>query len=369
MKLLVLAQTPPPLHGQSAMVKALVEGLPSRGIAIHHLNLRLSHDTADIGRWQIGKIFATIGFAVQAIRARFKHACTTLYYIPSPPAKRGALYRDWVLMLLCRPFFSRCVFHWHAAGLGVWLATHANFAERAISHLALGRAHLSIVLANALKADAECLRPRRIVIVPNGIAVPPSAPAPVFNRPFHLLYLGLCSEEKGVFAAVSAVREANRRTDGSDSNPAFVLTLAGPFDRNATRDQLQRLCAEHPNVLNYAGIVDEPKKAALFAACHGMLFPTRYPAEGMPLVAIEALAHDRPVVATNWRAIPEIITPDVGILVPPGNDNALASALLRLRDHPPASHACRSRFLAHFTLEGHLDLLADALTALHRPKR
>ena len=369
MKLLVLAQTPPPLHGQSAMVKVLVDGLPARGIAVHHLNLRLSDETADIGRWQIGKIFTTISFAAQAIRARFKHACTTLYYVPSPPAKRGALYRDWVLMLLCRPFFSRCVFHWHAAGLGVWLVTHGNFAERAISHLLLGRAHLSIVLANALKADAQCLRPRRIAIVPNGIATPPVSPPSVFSRPVRLLYLGLCSEEKGVFAAVSAVLEANRRTDGSESNPAFVLTVAGPFDRNATRDRLHRLCGEHPNLIDYVGVVDEPKKAALFATCHALLFPTRYSAEGMPLVAIEALAHDRPIIATQWRALPEIITPDVGILVPLGNDSTLAAALLRMREHPPASRACRTRFLTHFTLERHLDLLADALTALHRPTR
>jgi glycosyltransferase involved in cell wall biosynthesis len=369
MKLLVLAQTPPPLHGQSAMVKALLEGLPAHGIAVHPVNLRLSQDSADIGRWRLRKIFATCRFAVQAIRARFDHDCTTLYYIPAPPAKRGALYRDWLLMLLCRPFFARCVLHWHAAGLGVWLATHANFVERAISRLLLGRAHLSIVLANALRADAECLRPRRIAVVPNGIGVPPASPPPLLNRPFRLLFLGLCSEEKGVFAAASAVLEANRRTDGSETNPAFTHTLAGPFDRNTTRDRLHRLCGEYPNLLNYVGVVDDGGKARLFATCHALLFPTRYSAEGMPLVAIEALAHDRPVIATQWRALPEIVTPDVGILVPPGNEAALAAALLRLRDHPPAPRACRARFLSHFTLEGHLTALAEALTALHRPTR
>lgn len=365
MKLLVLAQTPPPLHGQSAMVQALVDGLPARGIAVHHVNLRLSQDTGDIGRWQLRKILATSRFALQAIRARFEHRCTTLYYVPAPPGKRGALYRDWVLMLLCRPFFSQCILHWHAAGLGAWLATQGNYVERVITRLLLGRAHLSIVLANALRADAECFRPRRMAVVQNGIPSPPVTASPHNRRPFRLLFLGLCSEEKGVFAAVSAVLEANRRAEASAQDPAFVLTIAGPFDRPATGDRMHQLCGEHSNTLKYAGIVDAGQKTKLFSECHALLFPTRYRAEGMPLVAIEALAHDRPVIATEWRALPEIVTPDVGILVAPGNESALAAALARLRDQPPAPLACRTRFLAHYTLERHLTLLADAIKGLN----
>src|SRR5687768_11416855 len=71
MKLLVLAQTPPPLHGQSVMVQALVDGLPKLGIPLHHVNLRLSQDTGDVGRWRVSKIVATFVCAVQTIRARF----------------------------------------------------------------------------------------------------------------------------------------------------------------------------------------------------------------------------------------------------------------------------------------------------------
>lgn len=367
MKLLVLAQTPPPLHGQSAMVKVLVEGLPARGIAVHHVNLALSHATADIGRWRFRKIVVTLGCAVQAIRARFAHGCTTLYYVPAP-GKRGALYRDWLLMLLCRPFFSQIVLHWHASGLGTWLATNGTVVERAVSRWLLGHADLAIVLAQALQSDADYLRPRQIAVVPNGIPTPPQVAAPVAGVPFRLLFLGLCSEEKGLFAAASAVIEANRRTNAPDAAPAFVLTVAGPFDRPATNDHFQRLCRAHPHSLRHVGPVNEVQKSRLFEECHALLFPTRYPAEGMPLVAIEALAHDRPIIATNWRALPEIVTPDVGILVPPGHESALVDALLHLREHLPAQHVCRTRFLSHFTLDRHLTLLADALTALDRAR-
>ena len=368
MKLLVLAHTPPPLHGQSAMVQVLVNGLPTRGIPVHHVNLRLSADIADIGRWRVGKILGTLRFAWQAIRGRFAENCDTLYYIPAPPNKRGALYRDWVLMLLCRPFFSRCVLHWHAAGLADWLKSHGNFVERILTRWLLGGADLAIVLSSSLRADAERLRPRRIAVVPNGIPIPAASPPPEAKIPFRLLFLGLCNEEKGLFAAVTAVLEVNRRLGTGDTNPAFVLTAAGPFDRDETAERFQRICGEHPNIFRHAGVVSDAEKTTLFAQSHALIFPTYYRAEAMPLVALEALGHDRPILASSWRALPDIVSSDVGILVPPRNDAALAAGLLRLRENPPALRVCRSRFLAHFTVERHLLYLASALTVLSETK-
>ena len=129
MKLLVLAQTPPPLHGQSQMVRTLVDGLPAHGLPLHHVNLRLSRDHADIGRWRPGKLLAVLAAAGRAVAARWRHGCDTLYCVPAP-GKRGALYRDWLLLALCRPFFPRLVLHLHNGGLADWLTTHATAPER-----------------------------------------------------------------------------------------------------------------------------------------------------------------------------------------------------------------------------------------------
>src|SRR4051812_17333941 len=71
MKLLVLAQTPPPLHGQSAMVQTLLDGLgASPGFEVHHVNLRLSADAADIGRWRPGKVAGILRACVSALWLR-----------------------------------------------------------------------------------------------------------------------------------------------------------------------------------------------------------------------------------------------------------------------------------------------------------
>ena len=362
MKLLVLAQIPPPLHGQSQMVQTLVEGLPTHGIPLHHVNLGLSRDAADIGRWRPGKVFALLTACARTIAARFRENCDTLYYVPAP-GKRGALWRDLLVMLLCRPFFKRLVLHWHAAGLDAWLATQATTLELGLTRLLLGRADLSVVLAESLRADAAALTPRRIAVVSNGITDPgqQSSPRPPpGDGPFQVLFLGLCSEEKGLFATASAVLAANRAARAPKAEPRFTLVAAGPLADFATGSLFEELCRQYPATLRYAGPVHGAEKTNLFRTSHCLCLPTRYPAEGQPLVLLEAMAHDLPVIATRWRAIPETVPPET-VLVAPGDHEALGAALRELSRHPPTPGGLRRHYLDRFTADRHLTTLAAAL--------
>lgn len=365
MKLLVLAQIPPPLHGQSLMVQTLVEGLPAHGIPVHHVNLGLSRDAADIGRWRPGKFFALLRACARTVSSRFRHGCNTLYYVPAP-GKRGALWRDLVVMLLCRPFFRRLVLHWHAAGLDQWLAAKATSLELGLARLLLGRATLSIVLSSSLQTDALALNPRKIAIVPNGIADPDEEPPPrpaTGDTPFQVLFLGLCSEEKGLFAAASAVLAANRAARAPKDQPRFTLVAAGPLADFATGSLFEELCRQYPATLRYAGQVHGAEKTNLLRQSHCLCLPTQYPAEGQPLVLLEAMAHDLPVVATRWAAIPDTVPPEA-VLVEPGDPDALAAALGQLRKTPPSTGVFRRHYLARFTTEHHLTALAAALREL-----
>jgi glycosyltransferase involved in cell wall biosynthesis len=60
--------------------------------------------------------------------------------------------------------------------------------------------------------------------------------------------------------------------------------------------------------------------------------------EGLPLVILEAMAQGKPFVATSVGGIPEIVRHgDTGLLVPHGDADALATALLSLLDDPALS--------------------------------
>jgi len=363
MKLLVLAQTPPPLHGQSVMVQALVDGLRNRpGFELHHVNLPLSRDAADIGRIRLGKLRILLKACRQARRLINEHGIDTLYYVPAP-GKRSALVRDWIAMALCRRASCRLVLHWHGVGLGGWLKMHAGSLEKRLTLRSLGAADLSIVLAESLRADADALKAKRIAVVPNGIAdpCPRLARSPGAGEPFRILFLGLCSAEKGLFDAAGAVVEANRSIGSLDTAPAFALTAAGPFPDSGTAAAFSRLVSAHPAALRHAGVVTGDQKHALFMQSDALCLPTRYPHEGQPLVLLEAMAYDLPVLSTRWGAIAETVPAGGARLVSPNDLPALTQALLSVRASPPPAGLMRQHFLSHFTLTGHLDALALAL--------
>jgi glycosyltransferase involved in cell wall biosynthesis len=367
MKLLVLAQIPPPVHGQSTMVRTLVEDLPADGVQLHHVNLSLSDDARDIGRWRARKATRVLQAAMRAINGRLRHRCDTLYYVPAPPGKRGALFRDWLLMALCRPWFPRLVLHWHAPGLGAWLSTRATTLERAVTRFMLSGADPAIVLSSALRADAEMFGPKRVEIVPNGVDDPgPPRGRPPVESEFRVLFLGFCHEQKGVFAAAGAVLAANR-SRRREAGPLFVLEVAGPSPDEATSARLRALAREHPGEIRLHGEVGPLQRQEILDHCHVLCLPTKYEAEGMPLVVLEAFARDRPVITSDWRALRETVTPEVGRLVKSGSENAIAAALQSELETPIAPGEPRRRFLKFHTRALHARALAKALRGTEQP--
>lgn len=382
MKVLVFAHVPPPLHGQSQMVQYLVEGLadPRHNLQIHHVDARLSSDLTDVGSTRGGKLPRLLGYCLQAIRTRLREGLATWYFVPSPP-KRSSLYRDWIIMLLVRPWFRRTVFHWHAVGLGEWLATQARPWERWVSHLLLDRPDVSIVLSGFNQPDAERFRPRSVVVVPNGIPDPCPAYDDTLARErerrwetlrrsggvARALFLANCTPDKGVFDALEAIALANARAREAAAATAvpvieWELDVAGgfvqPADEAAFRDRIAR--PDLAGRVRHLGFVSGESKARALAGADVFLYPSYFANEGQPLALIEAMAQGLVPVTTRWRGIPEMLPEAYPGLVPVRDPGAAALALdVVARTQDP--RVMRARYLARYSLEAHLAGLARAL--------
>ena len=341
------------------MVRTLVEGLGATGeFEVHHVNLGLSRDVADIGAFRWGKLVALFGACLRAWGVRWKHGAMALYYVPAP-GKRGALWRDCVVMLLCRPFFPRLILHWHAVGLGGWLTLRATQLERLIARPLLRKADLSILLATELGFDAKVLEPRRTAVVANGVVDPGVGPARARTNCCEVLFIGLCSRAKGFFATLEAVARANERVPGG-----FRLTAAGEFSSAADEEAFRARAVELGGSVRHVGFADEVKKRALFQAADVLCFPTTYPHEGQPLVLIEALAHDVPIITTRWRAIPGMLPPENVWFVEPKANDALVEALLIAKNAPKRAGILREHFLRYYGFDRHLEKLREALRSV-----
>ncbi|MGB7748501.1 MAG: glycosyltransferase family 1 protein [Verrucomicrobiia bacterium] len=183
MKLLVFAHVPPPHHGQSCEVQRLLNGFGDdcrksrdksserngHGIECYHVNARFSKRPEDLHKFQAGKPFRILFYCLQAIWCRFRYGATNFYYVPASGG-RVALYCDWLVMLVCRPFFKKIIFHWHNAGLAKWLETVVQIRTRSLTYRLMKDADLSIVLSDAGRPDAEKLMPLRLATVAGGTA-------------------------------------------------------------------------------------------------------------------------------------------------------------------------------------------------------
>jgi len=372
-------------------------------IECYHVNAQFSEDMGDIGVIRFGKILHVLQYCVEAIWCRFRYGLEYFYYVPAP-GKRAALYRDWIVMLMCRPFFKGFVYHWHAVGMGDWLHCEGNWFERWVTHRLLGHSALSLALAVPGMRDALWFESKRVEIVPNGIP----DPCPDFERTvlplrlartvarkkilagesltpgdreraggdpevFKVLYMAHCTRDKGIFDTLESVAIVNTGLLASGSGLRIELSVGGAFmaenekaefNERITRDDLRSGIGEK-SVVDYKGFISGEEKDRLLRESDCFCFPTYYSAEGQPVNLIESMAFGLPVITTHWRAIPEQLPSEYPGFVPSRAPREIASVLQFFFTHNQAMEL-REQFTSHFTDQRHIEIMRKALLGMVR---
>jgi L-malate glycosyltransferase len=168
----------------------------------------------------------------------------------------------------------------------------------------------------------------RVAIVPNGVDT--AGPDPrsrarlrralgLDERDVLFLYLGRLHAEKGPDLLVRALQSL-----GSRMPAGWRCVFVGDGPEKAA---LAKACAGLEGRVLLAGA--RRRVAPWLEASDVLVLPSRE--EGMPVAALEAMAHGRAVVATAVGGTPEVVRDgETGCLVPPGDAVALAAALERV---------------------------------------
>jgi glycosyltransferase involved in cell wall biosynthesis len=163
----------------------------------------------------------------------------------------------------------------------------------------------------------------RIFVVPNAVGAAYFMAARPLRRPddgpLELLYVGRLSPQKNVARLLEAMSRVHR---------PIHLTVVGDGEQ---RDELHRLAARLglTNV-TFAGARRGAELARSYADAHAFVLPSDK--EGMPLVALEAMAAALPIVATAVPGNTELLG-DVAVMAEP-DPAALATALDAIAGDP-----------------------------------
>ena len=190
------------------------------------------------------------------------------------------------------------------------------------------------------------------VVVVGGAGVDPSEFSVLVEPPTPPLRVAVVARmiwPKGIAEAVAAVRRA--RAFGTNVE-LDVYGQPDLFNPNSIPEETLRSWSSLLGVTWHGHTTDV---AAVWRDHHVALFLSAYP-EGLPRTLIEAAAAGRPIVTTDMTGCRELVRDGIeGLLVPPGNEEAAARALITLAADPALraklGAAARVRFEERFTVQ------------------
>jgi glycosyltransferase involved in cell wall biosynthesis len=317
------------------------------------------------GPWFLGASPLYIGFSAAYLAGALLRLATVRLFtrpcvIHANITGRGSTVRKVVLLTFARAVGLRYLLHVH----------DYNYADEYRRRKAPTRALIATMFRSAEKVvvlgshDREALASllqlpqHQIAVLPNAVPdpLPDGVPVHHLHRPCHILFLGHVSARKGVPELLQALSSPQLRSR------QWRATLAG----GGPLAEFRRLAVEFgiTERVDFPGWVDQARARALCFDADVLVLPSH--AEGLAMAVLEGLSHGLPVITTPVGAHPEVIEPEVsGLLVPPGDVDALAQALVRVIDdgdlRSRLSTGARRRYLEKFNVRGY----AERMSQLH----
>lgn len=168
--------------------------------------------------------------------------------------------------------------------------------------------------------------PVRVIPYTLGFAPPTAQRSPATGQ-FAILFVGRLVERKGVTHLVEAVRRLP-----AGLHPRLTVIGDGP-ERASLEAQIAR--DDLGDRVTVRGRVSEAELREAYAASNVLVLPSildaRGDTEGLGVVLLEAMSYGVPVIGSDLGGITDIVqNGETGLLVPPGDPDALAAALTRI---------------------------------------
>lgn len=360
-KILFVLPFPPPVHGASAIASQIRENaLINEVFDCEYINLSTSRKREEIGRVGINKFFRFFRILVQIMSKLTKKRYKLIYIAIS--VKRRGFFRDTLLVFLIKMFNKKLLIHMHGKGISL---RQNKYFDDLLYKFVFNNSEV-ILLSKLLYPDIQKYVPKENVhYCPNGI--------PNINKRgngkssecdgrVQILFLSNLIESKGVNNLLEACKLLQ------DKQLRFHCTFIGGIgDVSETQFNARVFQLGIGDHVSYDGEKYGDDKVEAFLKADIFAFPTYF--DAFPLVNIEAMQFNLPVISTFEGGIPDVIENGMtGFLVPPKNAQALAEKLeILIKDKElriAFGKAGRLRYEQYFTIQHFENTFTSILKSL-----
>lgn len=331
-RVLHIGPMPPAIGGMAVNVANYLRSDVSRAFEVEAVRSdlvgKLSRQGPARSLFNLGNaavLAAVITWKLVTFRPALVHIRTNSY---------GGFFEKCAFALLARAFGARVLLHVHGGAFRTFYESSGRFVRRAIRSC-LDVNDRVIALSEEMRSAllATGVAPGKVVVVENAVFLPSrtvleSDPGGCTSGPAHdptvrLLFLNRLEAAKGVFDLLEAVIPLCRK------HPGLSLRLIGPASE-ASLAVLSRVAQEGlSGRIEVGGTVTGEAKESGYLDADVYVLPSHV--EAMPMGLLEAMSYGLACVATRVGAVGSVIQDGVsGLLVAPGDSDALARALDRL---------------------------------------
>jgi glycosyltransferase involved in cell wall biosynthesis len=192
-----------------------------------------------------------------------------------------------------------------------------------------------IVITQHLKQhliDHYYVEPHQVQVIHLGIDWPLVTPsARRFQPPLEVLVPARLDRQKAPMRVVQIAAVLKQHKWPVKIHMVGTGWLSGDVHAAIVRQHLQEY-------VTLEGAVPAQKMGEWYQKADVVMLTSDY--EGLPLVILEAMAHQKPVITSNVGAVSEVVTPETGILVdPPDAIDQYVSAIEWCLEHPDQAQA------------------------------
>lgn len=321
-KILIIGPMPPPTGGMQTVMEQMM-----------HLNMKNYESIQfNVSKNKIIKsniLFNSINFIYRCVKLFvylliFNPAIVHIHIAADKDVLQKSVFHK-----ICKIMNKKIVLHTHGSRFKEWYKS-LNDGQRVKIKELFNESSGVIVLSESWKEYYSSIsNNKNIFVINNAIEdIDFKKYKRIYPKNEHIvLFLSSVCKRKGVYDLLKAIKNINNPKDTSKEISKVKFVFVGPYeDKEEFFKEVDRLGIKDRCI--FVGEVLGKERFKYFASADIFVLPSY--AEGLPVAILEAMSFGLPIISTTVGAIPEVVKRENGILIKPGDINALKNAILKL---------------------------------------